>query len=241
MIGNHPQATRIALRTEKDPWIVRLEVLHDQPGEGRAVAEEVLQSLAQLDAQTAAAGGSREGREATLETLRRTLTELEMQVAAVPEDVLRVPVVPEDPVMRLNQQFTSEVGPRIPLENLPLFPWYRSLQVRTPQLLSVTAAGGGPQIPTQAIQRLIELQQTSTAQLLQYWWSQDLLVSTGPLPVPNVEATSEQPLGGNRRRLQAGLLGLWIAGVAAVLLAVPLRWLRLHWREIVCPENREGG
>lgn len=237
MIGNHPQGSRIALRTEKDPWIVRLEVLHDRPGEGREVSEEILQGLAKLDEQTAVAGRSSEGSEETLLLLHRTLTELEMELAAIPEAASTVPGFSDDPASRLNQQFTSEAGPRIPLENLPLFPWYRSLQVRTSQLLSATASGSGTEIPPQTIQRLMELQQASTAQLLQYWWSLDLLVSTGPLPVPSVEAISEQPVGGNRRRLQAALVGLWIAGLAAVLLAVPLRWLRLRWRDIVRPEN----
>lgn len=224
IIGGHSQAPRISLRTEKDPRIARLEVLHDRAGAGETVADEVLRSLQRLDEQHSSAVPPSDTSAHPLQKFQQTLTELESLLATMPTDpATSTSALPDDPVTRLNQQFTSEAGPRLPLENMPLFPWYRSLQVRTSRLLSATASGGGPQIPTQTIQRLVELQQTSTTQLLQYWWSQDLLVSTGPLPVPNVEGISEQPVGGHRRRLQSGLVGLWIAGVAAVLLAVPLR------------------
>jgi hypothetical protein len=237
MIGNHPQASRIALRTDKDSWIARLEVLHDTPGAGEKVGEEILQALQKLDEQTAATHQSSSDTPDSLQKLQQTLTELEALLATIPEDRTSAEsAVRDDPVTRLNQQFTSEAGPRLPLENLPLFPWYRSLQVRTSRILAAAAAAGTKLSPI-SLERLIALQQFSTAQLLECWWSFDVLVSAGPLPRFNVESISEQPEASSRRQLQAALLGLWLAGGAAVMFAVPLRWLRLHWRSVIAAET----
>jgi hypothetical protein len=165
------------------------------------------------------------------------LTDLEALLATIPEDGTHPEsTVPDDPSTRLNQQFTSEAGPRLPLENLPLFPWFRSLQVRSSRILA-TAASRKVVLPPAFLERLTALQQRSTTLLLECWWSFDVLISAGPLPRFTVESTTEQPEASRRRQLQAALLGLWIAGGAAVLLAVPLRWLRLHWRSIVAAET----
>jgi hypothetical protein len=237
VIEQHPQASKISLRTDKDPWIARLEVLHDTPGAGEKVGEEILQGLEKPEEQTAAAHQSSSGPPSSLQKLQQTLTELEALLATIPQDRTSAEsAVRDDPVTRLNQQFTSEAGPRLPLENLPLFPWYRSLQVRTSRILAA-AACAGVMLPPASLERLTALQQLSTAQLLECWWSFDVLVSAGPLPRFNVESISEQPEASSRRQLQAALMGLWIAGGAAVLLAVPLRWLRLHWRSIIAAET----
>lgn len=237
IIGNHPQASKIALRTDKDTWIARIDVLHDTPGAGKTVGQEVLQALQKLDEQTATSQHSSSSTPSSLQKLQRTLTELEALLSMIPQEKTSTESsVPDDPITRLNQQFTSEAGPRLPLENLPLFPWYRSLQVRTSRILAA-GASAGVMLPPASLERLIALQQLSTAELLECWWSFDVLVSAGPLPRFNVESISEQPEASRRRQLQAALLGLWIAGGAAVLLAVPLRWLRLHWRSVIAAET----
>lgn len=237
IIGNHPLSTKILLRTEKDPWIARLEVLHDNPGQGAATGEQILQALRLLDQQTAAAFHSPAGSPLLLQNLHQTLAELQFLLATLPKDKLSSPqTVPDDPVTRFNQQFTSEAGPRLPLENLPLFPWYRSLQIDASRILTAAAATENPAIASDFITRLNGLQQRSTELLLQYWWSFDLLVSAGPLPGFQIESISERPLAGVQRQLQSGSLGFWLAAVVATLLAVPCRWLRLHWAEIVRPE-----
>jgi hypothetical protein len=237
IIGNHPLSTEVLLLTEKDPWIARLEVLHDNPEQGAVICEEILLALRMLDQRTAAAVQTPAGSPRLLDRLHQTLAELESLLATVPKDTLSaLQTVPVDPVMRLNQQFTSEAGPRMPLENLPLFPWYRSLQVDVSRILAAAAATGNPEIASDLIPRLTALQQGSTELLLQYWWSLDLLVSAGPLPGFQIESVAERPLDGLQRQLQSVMLGFWLAAVAATLLAVPWRWLRLHWSEIVRPE-----
>jgi len=237
IIDGHPQAARISLRTDKDLWIARLEVLHDEPQEGRVVGEEIFQSLRQLDATTAAAASASKSAAAPLHKLRQTLTDLELLLASIPAESPGIqPAVPDDPITRLNQQFTSEAGPRLPLENLPMFPWYRSLQVRASQVLAATAAAGAS-LPAASQERLTALQQVATEQILECWWSFDVLVSSGPLPGFQVESVWEQPIASRRRQVQAGLLGLWIAGCVVVLLAVPLRWFRVYWRLIVAAET----
>jgi len=237
IIESHPLSPIVLLRTEKEPWIARLEVLHDSAEKGAVICEEILQALRLVDQRTAAAAQLRSGNPNQLEKLYQTLAELQSLLATLPKATSpSTQQVPDDIVTRLNQQFTSEAGPRLPLENLPLFPWYRSLQVRTSRILAA-AASAGTMHPPASLERLIALQQLSTALLLECWWSFDVLVSAGPLPQFNVESISEQPEASRRRQLQAALLGLWIACGAAVLLAVPLRWLRLHWRSVIAAEN----
>ncbi|MEY3226661.1 MAG: hypothetical protein RLZZ536_1280 [Planctomycetota bacterium] len=236
LIGAHPQAKQVFLRTGKEPWIVRLEVLHEESGLGRSVCDEILKSLRALDEQTAANLKTAQGDRTSLQELRLALEQLEVLLDSVPEDKdLSVTRVSEDPITRLNQQFTGEVGLRVPVDNLPLFPWYRSLQVRAARFLAAMAAD--PSASAVAAQ-LTALQQQAVEKLVNYWWSLDLLASSAPLPEFNVEAVSEEPLGRSQRPIQSALVGMWIAGFAAMLLAVPLRWLRLNWRLIVRAESR---
>jgi len=233
----HPQGARVLLRTDKDAWLARLEVLHDSPGQGKTVADDILQALRRLDKETAATPIALSSKNAeSVRILQQSLTELESLLTRIPQlsDDSQASFS-NDPVTRLNQQFTTEAGPRLPLENLPLFPWYRSLQVRTSSVLA-RAARDDSGIPTAPIQRLTELQQLCTEQLLQCWWSFDLLVSAGPLPEFRVEAVSELQLSSRQRQVQSLAVGVGLGGLAAVLLALPWRWLRLHWPGIVRPE-----
>lgn len=239
IMGSHPQGTRASLRTGKDTWLVQLEVLHDEPGQGKTIGEEILRSLRQLDAETAKSSHSPKGDGSPFRKLQKSLTELESLLASIPQKPSSAIVAPDDPMTRLNQQFTTEAGPRLPLENLPLVPWYRSLQVRSSHVLAAAAAEGTA-IPVESIDRVMALQQVCTEQLLECWWSVDLLVSSGPLPGFQVESVSEQSLANPQRLLQSVLLGFWLAGVAAVLLAIPYRWLRVHWGEIVRPDASPG-
>ena len=237
IIESHPLSPKVLLRTEKEPWLARLEVLHDSAEQGAVICEEILQALRLVDQRTAAAAQLRSGNPNQLEQLYQTLAELQSLLATLPKATSpSTQQVPDDIVTRLNQQFTSEAGPRLPLENVPLFPWYRSLHIDVSRILAAAAETGTPALESDVINRLNALQQRSTEQLLQCWWSFDLLVSAGPLPGFQIESVSERRLDSVQRQLQSVVLGFWLAAVAATLLAVPLRWLRVHWAAIVRPE-----
>jgi hypothetical protein len=238
ILSAHPQAGRLALRTEPDPWIVRLEVLHDGPGQGKLVGEELLQSLRVLDQRTVSDGALSERQKAGFRDLQKTLGELETLLRTLPE----APTMPGyvasgAQLTRLNQQFTSESGPRIPLDNLPLFPWYQSLQIRSSNVLAQAASERNL---LEAAEQLAALQQRAVQQLVQFWWSMDLLVSAGPMPDFGLEAVSEQKLSSLSRSLQSASIGMWICGLLGVLLAVPFRWLRSNWQAIVESERPAG-
>jgi hypothetical protein len=228
--GSRLDAANLFVRAEKDPWSVRLDVVHDAPGMGRQITDEIVRQLRLLDSQPPASTGIAAATNTPLLRLRESLEQLEKVLATIASGTQTTDQTPlDDPIHRINQQFTTEAGPRIPLENLPLFPWYRSLQQRTSRVLASSASST---IAPEKLETLTQLQQQSVERLLQYWWSLDLLVSAGKLPDCVLEPASERAEATPARMLQSIAIWMWISGLTSVLFAIPLRWIRLNWAKI---------
>lgn len=228
--GSRPDAANLFVRADKDPWSLKLEVLHDAPGMGRQITDEIVRQLRLLDSQAPARAGDAAATNTPLLSLRESLEELEKVLATIASGTpTNDQTHSDDPIHRLNQQFTTEAGPRIPLENLPLFPWYRSLQLRTSRVLASSASSA---VTPETLETLTQLQQQSVERLLQYWWSLDLLVSAGRLPDCVLEPASEHAEATTGRMLQSIAIWMWISGLTSVLFALPLRWILLNWAAI---------
>ncbi len=241
LISQRADAAQIALRTQKEHWILKIEVLHDERETGKLVIEQLLSELKRTDEKNSGLPGAVQDRSKLAAKLVQTLSRIEETLSSIqtPNTPSEAETLPDVALSKLNQQFSSEAGPRIPLENLPWFPWYRRVQLKAATVLSSYTPTN--QYSAEPIVALPELLDQATIELLQYWTSLDLLVSAGPLPAWTIESVSETELNTHTRFIQYSLLGVWTAAFLSILLVLPWNWVSTHWSIIAeqCPANKK--
>lgn len=237
LMAAHREASNLALREDGNPWLVRMEVLHHDIGQGRDIGRELLHALRQMDQTPGKDGVAVDDLDGPLVKLRQALVDMECLLAAYCGEMATVREgAIEDPITSADQYVTDGAGPRIPLNSLPLYPWYRSVHTR---VAGVLASREFPRTEVDLERRLTDLLLEATERLLECWYSFDLLVAAHDLPTWHVDLIAEIPITGTQRKIQAALLGIWVAGLSSVLFAIPLRWLWMRWDDIVpCRSQR---
>ncbi len=111
----------------------------------------------------------------------------------------------------------------VPIESVPYFPWFQSLQARVCEELSVAShAKNGDQLMIERQKMAEDLEQASIL-MTQVWFSLDPLNPVNELPQANVQSVYSGPNHGESI-VRIAALGCWFGGVAAAAIAVLVMW-----------------
>jgi hypothetical protein len=227
LAGSLGNSQMISLRTQKDPWLLRIDVLHDKEQSGSETIKTLLAKLQALDSELSTGLGGVSNHLQISEQLVGKLAELNIALnelgAAQVDDQLN------PPIDRLPTQIHMDGSPRLPLASTPWFPWYTRLKQRANLLLATE--GIQKKIPQQI--RVVRLTEESAALLLRHWCSLDLMASTAELPRWRLESVTELEINTAQRLLRDVGAGMWIAATIAVLGAVPVKWWVENWARVI--------
>ncbi len=220
------------LKAELDPWVMRLEVQHSQPGSGRQIVQEVLDRVGHTEtwaAASAVSAGTVPGHVQTsaiaklLDQLQQVLTVLRAQRGLTPLNLSQsLGAVP-------GQRYASDVMLRMPFDELPMAGRFRQLQAAVDGYFGEVSGTAGENVHAAAEQKLLQLQSQVMRQMLINWGRMDLFASAATENVVKSDLLYETRE--SRGRLIARELFLWslISVGAAFLVVVPVIWTIDYW------------
>jgi|GEM_PF-2506816 len=220
------------LKAELDPWVMRLEVQHSQPGSGRQIVQEVLDRVGHTEtwaAASAVSAGTVPGHVQTsaiaelLDQLQQVLTVLRAQRGLTPLNLSQsLGAVP-------GQRYASDVMLRMPFDELPMAGRFRQLQAAVDGYFGEVSGTAGENVHAAAEQKLLQLQSQVMRQMLINWGRMDLFASAATENVVKSDLLYETRE--SRSRLITRELLLWslISVGAAFLVVVPVIWTIDYW------------
>ncbi|HAV33471.1 MAG TPA: hypothetical protein DC058_23260 [Planctomycetaceae bacterium] len=225
---NHPGEILTA-RVEPEPWLLRLDLNHDNAGDGERRLQAVLDAL---NASRQRVQVRQNGESVRGTRLRQALMQLSEELAIVQAAMSDAsalsaikPGAPELRTLVMDREW------RLPIEVTPYVAWYRRL--------SEQASAGLERLATTEVENRVVLGERLAARLENaglefhaYWASLDLLASTRVLPVVHSTSFSQQL----RPRLTAILQGAgfwaWICSAVTFAALSVFCWYLRHRKVI---------
>lgn len=235
-------AVDIAVKSEADPWLVRIELRHVTTGEGRRVIEQLTAQLPCMArpasvTDTQPAGTVPTDRQPGVEReiqLIEAMDQLQRQVSVMwPEwdQVMQAPVQDSLTHAQPNRVFFNEGMLRLPFEDVPHAERFRRL-TRAVGQVSLRSGTATATQSNESWRQLTGLQQQVTRLFLLHWAAHDVFSAAADshsVVIDSVHEASEPPVRYWLKYLFAG--GTVSLGVVFVLV-VPWYWLRQNWNRI---------
>ena len=226
----------ISVRPETDPWMQRIEIRHDEKGEGLRLAERLHARLREQNEANlrnsglTVSGGllsERERLSESLNKLQKTLAAarlaLELPLPALDQTEIPPPesltILPKD-------------VEKLPFEALPDLPRVRYLQNDALALITHVASLADDQQHREQIREIEQLVDQSTAALIEYWARMDLFVLACHRNRVELDVILETPASLRLELLRRTWLGAMLGGILATVVIVPWIWTRDYWGEI---------
>ncbi len=220
----------ISARIESEPWLIRLEVDHEEADAGRVMFQDIIDDHVK--------GGVSQTRRPMeedtspyAEAFRESLIQLEQKLAEIPPTTEN-----QSEKKRLGNPDVRRVAitsfeSRLPIEDLAHYDWYVDLKSRVAELFMERTASldGGKAEQFDEIARQLE---RASQKLHLYWTTSDLTSSLRLPPEVLLTQVSEQKKNRSQAILKASAMGVWAGLLMGFLLSVVVHWLMQHWPTI---------
>lgn len=235
-------AAEIAVKSEPDPWLIRVEVRHAADGQGQRIIQQLTAGLPCMTRSADVAGRQSAGtvaadRQSNVERemqLIEAMDQLQQQLAEVwPEWAQVTQAAGQDPLTDVlpNRIFFNEGMLRLPFEDVPFAGRFRRL-TRAVGQLSLRADTAAALPSDRSWRQLIDLQQQVTHRFLLHWAAQDVFSAAADshsVVIDSVHQVREPPL---RYWLKYLFAAVTVSLGLVLLLVVPWYWLRQNWNRI---------
>ena len=220
----------ISARIESEPWLIRLEVDHEEAGAGRIMFEDIIddhvkggvsQSQRPMEGDTSPYA----------EAFRESLIQLEQKLAEIPPTTEDQPekMHPGNPDIR--RVAITSFESRLPIEDLAHYDWYVDLKARVAGLfMERTASSDGGK--TEQFKEIARQLEWASQKLHLYWTTSDLTSSVRLPPDISLTQVSEQQKNRSQTILKASSMGVWSGLLMGFLLSMVVHWLAQHWPAI---------
>lgn len=224
----------ISARIESEPWLIRLEVDHEEANAGRIMFHNIIDNTEKGTAKGVMSQTQRPMEEDTspyAEAFRESLIQLEQKLAEIPPTTENQPEEKRLGNPDVRRVAITSFESRLPIEDLAHYDWYVDLKSRVAELFMERTASldGGKAEQFNEIAGRLEW----ASQNLQLYWTTSDLTSSLRLP-PEVLLTqvSEQQKNRSQAILKASAMGVWAGLLMGFLLSVVVHWLMQHWPTI---------
>ena len=233
---------RITIRTDGDPWLLKMEIFCPAAGQGPALADRLLRSLNAADPSADAAGppvaksagaAVKPAAKSVVAEFRRSLAGLESAVRKL-EQLLQVASNPmaDDAALRpVAPGFPDQAG-KLPIEAVPYYGWYSRLQWRIARLCELAGENQQPEIGAMLEEAGGWLEEAASGLAL-VWVESSVTAASHQLPECRQESLRESTVSRWPALVTSCLTGLWLGAIAGVAIGLPLAWLCEHWKQIV--------
>jgi hypothetical protein len=220
----------ISARIESEPWLIRLEVDHEEAGAGRIMFEEILDDPVKgVVSQTQRP--MERGTSPYAEAFRESLIQLEQKLAEISQTTKgqseKMPSGNSDVRRVAITSFES----RLPIEDLAHYDWYVDLKARVARVYMDTA-GSSDVGKTEQFNEIARQLEAASQKLHLYWTTSDLTSSVRLPPDTSLTQVSEQPKTLSQAVLKASAMGVWAGLLMGFLLSMVVHWLSQHWPTI---------
>lgn len=217
----------ISSRGESDAWLIRVEVLHHQAGQGQLIVRQLVDELhslwhrsgpASLGQNSDPPGNSPMELVATLERLQQRLAELSIQAGpAAPS-----PEVESGQLQEL--RYISDSMLRVPFDELPMGARFRQLSRAVDQYFAATFLPGKAREWNAKEMELLQLQQQAMAHMVLTWGRMDLFSLALSQNLLLAESVYETPVDRPLIFAKHIVLGLGLALCSGVVVLFPVIW-----------------
>jgi hypothetical protein len=221
---------QISARIESEPWLIRLEVDHEEADAGRAIFEDIIDDPDK--AVVSKTQGQMEGSTSPhAEAFRESLIQLEQKLAEIPRTT-----EDQSEKMRSGNPDVRRVAitsfeSRLPIEDLAHYDWYVDLKARVARVYMDTA-GSSDAGKTEQFNEIARRLESASQELHLYWTTSDLTSSVRLPPDILLTQVSEQPKNRSQAVLKASAMGVWAGLLMGFLLSMVVHWLSQHWPTI---------
>lgn len=227
--------TVVSVKPESDSWLVRVEVTHQNAGEGEQLVQQLLTKLKELN-QTGTKAQKAEGAtEPNVANHSRRLVDLLDQI----EDRLKQLNATEPPVGEAAgvpppQSFrvSADYIVRLPLDQLPLANRFTRLQQRIDQYFQSASAKAKEARDIAVEDELLLLQEQALMEMLKSWGRLELNAAAAAENQIFCDVLYEQPIEQTQPILREIFLWTCLAIGAAILIILPWVWCVDNWRII---------
>ena len=220
----------ISARIESEPWLIRLEVDHEEAGTGGDMFQniidnpengEVLQTERPMEEDTSPYA----------EAFRESLIQLEQKLAEIPPTTENLSEKKRSGNPDVKRVAITSFESRLPIEDLAHYDWYVDLKSRVAELFMERTASldGGKAEQFNQIARQLE---RASQKLHLYWTTSDLTSSVRLPPDVLLTQVSEQQKNRSQTILKASAMGVWSGLLMGFLLSMVVHWLAQHWPAI---------
>ena len=225
----------VRLKSEQDPWLLRLEIQHEKAGDGEQIVQQVLDKVRAISVRSDSDGNPDTGA-VSLETsaissllgqMQQILGTLRAENNLSPLDLTELPGQP------LGQRYASDVMLRMPFDELPLAGRFRQLQLAVDRYFADVAGKSADPVCTKNEQRLLILQSQVMQQMLINWGRMDLFASVGERNSIQADLIYEYSVSRWLVIPRELLLRILIASGVALLAIVPSIWVIDYW-PLIC-------
>jgi hypothetical protein len=228
--------TIVSVKPESDSWLVRIEVTHQNAGEGEQLVQQLLVKLKELNQTDTTDPKKVEGTsEPNVANNSRRLVDLLDQIevrlkrlnaAGPPVDTAAIVSPPQS--FRVSADYIV----RLPLDQLPLAERFARLQQRIDQYFQSASAQTKEQRNTAVEDELLMLQEQALMEMLKTWGRMDLNAAAASENQIFCDVLYEQPVEQKQQMLREIFLWSCLAIGAAILVIVPWVWCVDNWRII---------
>ena len=220
----------ISARIESEPWLIRLEVDHEEAGAGRIMFEDIIDD--HVKGGVSQSQRPMEGDNSPhAEAFRESLIQLEQKLAEISpttED--------QSEKMRSDNPDVRRVAitsfeSRLPIEDLAHYDWYVDLKARVARVY-IDTAGSSDVGKTEQFNEIARRLESASQKLHLYWTTSDLTSSVRLPPDVLLTQVSEQPKNRSQAILKASAMGVWAGLLMGFLLSMVVHWLAQHWPAI---------
>lgn len=227
--------TVVSVKPESDSWLVRVEVTHQNAGEGEQLVQQLLTKLKEIN-QTVTKAQKVEGAvEPNVANHSRRLVDLLDQIEARLKRLnAGEPTVDEAASVPPPQNFrvSADYIVRLPLDQLPLANRFTRLQHRIDQYFQSASAQTIEERNITVEDELLMLQEQALIETLKTWGRMDLNAAAASENQIFCDVLYEQPVDQTLPMMREIFLWSCLAVGAAILIIVPWVWCVDNWRII---------
>ena len=220
----------ISARIESEPWLIRLEVDHEEAAAGQAMFEGIINDP-DKDVVSPTQRQMEGSTSPHAEAFRNSLIQLEQKLAEISPitETQSEKIRPDYPDVR--RVAITSFESRLPIEDLAHYDWYVDLKARVAGLFmdrAVSSDGDKAEQLNEIARRL----EGASQNLHLYWTTSDLTSSVRSPPDILLTQVSEQQKNRLHAILRASAMGVWAGLLMGFLLLMVVHWLSQHWPTI---------
>jgi hypothetical protein len=236
--GELAQDATISVKQESDPWLLRLDIMHQNSGAGELLVQQILLKLRQLNRSVEPNPDSKSsvganGSENKTRRLVDLLDQMEIRLSQLNVENLSLDTSKaSDPILPQSFRVSADYIVRWPLDQLPQAHRFAEVQQRIDQYFKSVSQKPTQERDVAVENELLSLQEKAVMQMLQMWGRMELSAAATSENQIVCDSVYEQPI--DLWQQSARELFLWscLAVGIAILIIVPWVWCIDHWRII---------